>query len=411
MISSAATKELNTIMSNFDKRMQDQLNNYEYVQSAISTMDFDTSTTNTTIGNGNASIVELFGVSLKTLVDIDDFTKDIELGKYEVWSTLPSDKRKEVMDTICAMWDTLMAENVESGSLDNKAKDNTNLDDTMPVDESTIVQCVSIQEKPSSYVVTAGGSLPKPCAVGGSTLKPSKSKANFRLLFSKNLCEGVNVSILRKTVQTVSTRFANTLYGYFIGLEDVLDSGPWMIRNNPIILKKWSMNNRLCKEELSHILVWVKIHDVPIQVFSKDGLSIIASQIGKPIMLDSYTSSMCIESWERSSFARCLIEINSEDALKESLTIGVPLIEDMGFTIETVSNPLIVNTPIAEKTNDGFQTVGEKKKKGNITMSNSYVALYDESKEDIENVYDESANLLNSTKKGESSSTFSVAAG
>nr|GEU33617.1 zinc knuckle CX2CX4HX4C [Tanacetum cinerariifolium] len=71
--------------------------------------------------------------------------------------------------------------------------------------------------------------------------------------------------------------------------------------------------------------------------FSEDGLSIIASNIGKPIMLDSYTSSMCIESWERSSFSRCLIEINAKDVLPESLTIGVPLIENTGFTIETVT--------------------------------------------------------------------------
>nr|GEW36778.1 ribonuclease H-like domain-containing protein [Tanacetum cinerariifolium] len=47
---------------------------------------------------------------------------------------------------------------------------------------------------------------------------------------------------------------------------------------------------------------------------------------------------------------------------------------------------------------------------GNITMSNSYAALDDESEEDVKNVYDESANLLNSTKTGESLSTFTVVA-
>ncbi|GJV11853.1 retrovirus-related pol polyprotein from transposon TNT 1-94 [Tanacetum coccineum] len=285
------------------------------------------------------------------------------------------------------------------------------------------------------------------------------------------------------------------------GLEDVLKNGPWMIRKSPVILKNWTMNTRLCKEELTRILVWVKIHDVPIQVFSEDGLSIIASQIGKPIMLDSYTSSMCIESWGRSSFARCLIEINVDDVLKESLTMGVPLIKGSGFIIETVnieyewkpprcdqckifghvhdhcpkkvSIPPIVDTLIIEKINDGFQTVGKTKKKGksrstnggqfgghsvkqtvryepkatasvpkkgatnlgnvsklssmlndqplkaivppakegNITMYNSYAALDDESEEDVENVYDESDNLLNGTRIGESSSTFTVAVG
>ncbi|GJU27727.1 zinc knuckle CX2CX4HX4C containing protein [Tanacetum coccineum] len=245
-----------------------------------------------------------------------------------------------------------------------------------------------------------------------------------------------NTELLRKVVET--------------GLEDVLKNGPWMIRNSPIILKKWTINSRLCKEELTRIPVWVKIHDFPIQVFSKDGLSFIASQI-------------------------------------ESLTMGVPLIDEPGFTIETVSIeyewkppcynlckifghvldhyakkvlvPSIVVTPNVEKTHDGFQTVGKKKKKGkskstnggqfgghsvkqtvrfepkattsvpkkrvsnlvgtskspsmsknkppkvtvpsskldNIPMSNSYAALDEESDEDVENVYDKSANLLHSS--------------
>ena len=137
-----------------------------------------------------------------------------------------------------------------------------------------------------------------------------------------------------------------------------------------------------------------------------------------------------------------------------------------------VSPPVVatsnVVTPTVEKTNDGFQTVGKSKKKGkskstnggqfggpsvkqtvryepktttsapkkgatnvgnlsksssmtkttitstkkgNIATSNTYSTLEDESDEDVENIYDESANLFQSTKTGESSSTFTAAAG
>ncbi|GJW13347.1 zinc knuckle CX2CX4HX4C containing protein [Tanacetum coccineum] len=93
-----------------------------------------------------------------------------------------------------------------------------------------------------------------------------------------------------------------------------------------------------------------------------------------------------------------------------------------------VVNPPIVATsnvvtPTIDKTNDGFQTVGKGKKKdkskstndgqfeGNIATSNPYSTLEDESDEDVENIYDESANLFQSTKTGESSSTFTPAAG
>ncbi|GJY34630.1 zinc knuckle CX2CX4HX4C containing protein [Tanacetum coccineum] len=240
--------------------------------------------------------------------------------------------------------------------------------------------------------------------------------------------DGVNISIPCKVVEKVSIRFKHTLCGYFIrkrmafpvveyyarnnwakhglkrimmnskgffffkfdsraGLEAVLDGGPWLIRKSPIILKKWLMDTRLLKEELTRISIWVKLHDVPIQVFEKDGISLIATFIGKPVMLDSYTSFMCNASWGMSSFARSLIKVNSETDLVDVVTIGIPSLSEDDFTKETirvefelrpprcdtckifghvhdycpkkvVSPPIVatsnVVTPNAEKTNDGF---------------------------------------------------------
>ncbi|GJR86275.1 zinc knuckle CX2CX4HX4C containing protein [Tanacetum coccineum] len=153
------------------------------------------------------------------------------------------------------------------------------------------------------------------------------------------------------------------------GLEAVLEGGPWLIRKSLIILKKWSMDTRLLKEELTRIPIWVKLHDVPIQVCEEDGISLIATFIGKPVMLDSYTSSMCNDSWGQSSFARCLIEVNFEADLIDVVTVGVPSLSGEGFTKETMSvDPPIattsnVVTPIVVEINDGFQMVGKKKKK------------------------------------------------
>ncbi|GKA14558.1 putative reverse transcriptase domain-containing protein [Tanacetum coccineum] len=200
------------------------------------------------------------------------------------------------------------------------------LDVVSHIDESLIIHSISIQDMPNTSIG----------ATGVSVSEPSKPKANFRSLFLENICNGAECSIPRKVVETVSTRLDNTLYGYFIGKriafpvvwKDVLENGPWMICNIPIILKKWSMTTPLSKEELTRIPVWVKIHDVPLQVFSEDGISIISSQL-------------------------------------ESLTMGVPLIEDEGFSIETITV-----TPIVEKTNDGFQMVANKKKNGKAKSTN-----------------------------------------
>nr|GEW03474.1 hypothetical protein [Tanacetum cinerariifolium] len=124
------------------------------------------------------------------------------------------------------------------------------------------------------------------------------------------------------------------------------------------------------------------------------------------------------------------LELHTLNVLKESLTMGVPLIEGSGFTTETVTAKLVemyepkASTSVPKKgaTNFGnasksssmlknqpFKATVPSTKEGNITMSNSYVALDDESDEDVKNMNDESDNLLHSLKTGESSSTFTAA--
>ncbi|GJW84889.1 zinc knuckle CX2CX4HX4C containing protein [Tanacetum coccineum] len=199
-----------------------------------------------------------------------------------------------------------------------------------------------------------------------------------------------------KRIMMNSKGFFFFKFDSWAGVEAVLEGGPWLIRNSPIILKKWSMDTRLLKEELTRISIWLKLHDVPIQVFEEDGISLIATFIGKYVMLDSNTSSMCNDSWGRSSFARCLIEVNLEADLVDVVTIGIPSLIGDGFTKETirveyewrpprcdickifghvhdhcpnkvVSPPIVttsnVVTPTVEKRNDSFETVSKKKKR------------------------------------------------
>ncbi|GKD22514.1 zinc knuckle CX2CX4HX4C containing protein [Tanacetum coccineum] len=52
------------------------------------------------------------------------------------------------------------------------------------------------------------------------------------------------------------------------------------------------------KEELSRVPVWVKFYDVLLGAYTSDGLSLITSKIGTPMMLDSFANSMYLESWE-----------------------------------------------------------------------------------------------------------------
>ncbi|GJW52162.1 RNA-directed DNA polymerase, eukaryota, reverse transcriptase zinc-binding domain protein [Tanacetum coccineum] len=109
-----------------------------------------------------------------------------------------------------------------------------------------------------------------------------------------------------------------------------------MVRGVPIFLNKWSPSASLLKEELSHVLVWVNFHDVPLVECTSDGLSLMATKIGNPMRLDTYTNSMRLESWGRSSYARLLIEINACNDFSDYLVMVVPNLEGNGYTKETI---------------------------------------------------------------------------
>ncbi|GJS21858.1 retrotransposon protein, putative, ty1-copia subclass [Tanacetum coccineum] len=160
-------------------------------------------------------------------------------------------------------------------------------------------------------------------------------------LFALHFRNGVDVVVMVEFIRAISATFANTVYGFFLGkrvaypvvanyfnsmegLDAILDNGPWFICNNPLILKKWNPDVNLLKEDVGNVPVWVKLHGVPVTAFSEDGLSAIATKLGTPLMLDSYTSDMCIKSYGRSSYARAMIEVRADVELKDTIVVAMP---------------------------------------------------------------------------------------
>ncbi|GJX76575.1 zinc knuckle CX2CX4HX4C containing protein [Tanacetum coccineum] len=323
------------------------------------------------------NVADFFGVSLTSIKYIDDFNRRMEAGDCEdVLGGLNKDEQNAIMDAIMDLcgkfldatsdnvyspkgitndgpthslieWNTstplgISLEPIQSllekfsadmsNSADNSfGKDQPDDIGYVPNPDMPIIQSVFIL-KP---ILNAG-------AAGASFVVPKKGRANFRPLESENVCDGVDLTISIKGKYGLTILMMNSKKFFFfkfksrIWLEDVFENGSWMIRNSQLILKKWTMNTKLFKEELTHIPMWIKLHDVPIHVFLEDGISLIATQIGKLIMLVSFTSSMCTDSWGRSIFARCLIEVKADAALKDNVTMGIPLPDDEGFTKETV---------------------------------------------------------------------------
>ncbi|GJZ01931.1 zinc knuckle CX2CX4HX4C containing protein [Tanacetum coccineum] len=354
-----------------------------------------------------------FGVPLITVGDLSNLINDIETGKHdELLSGMTNDDRMETMDALGIICNSIQADNTNTNVPPYKVSHVDPIDQSLDVPKST------------SYVKAASA----------HSKDQPKVNSNFCPLVAKPVFEGVNISIHRKVVEKGKHELKRIMMnskGFFffksntrVGLEAVLEGDPWLIRKSLIILKKWSMDTRLLKEELTRILVWVKLHDVPIQVFEEDGISLIATFIGKPVMLDSYTSSMCKDSWGKSSFARCLIEVNFEVDLVDVVTIGIPSLTRDGYTKETICpsakqnvryelktttsapNKGASNVGNASNSSSLLKNIGTSSNQYNITSSNSFSTLNvenDEDEEHVENVYDETTNLFNTkTSKGSS---------
>ncbi|GJY19568.1 retrotransposon protein, putative, ty1-copia subclass [Tanacetum coccineum] len=226
----------------------------------------------------------------------------------------------------------------------------------------------------STLVTSSTGNAPGKSSYANDTGKPSGKKLNIHTLFTPG-GNGIDVVVPVESIRAIIEQFANTTYGFFLGnrvaypvvanyvrntwgkydlvrsmfnsstrlfsfqfnsmdgLDAMLENGPWFIRNNPLILTKWHPYVNLLKKDVKAVPVWVKLHGVPVTAFSEDGLSAIATKLGTPLMLDSYTSDMCMQSWGRSSYARVMIELRADVELKDNIIVDMSKITGDGHYI------------------------------------------------------------------------------
>nr|GEW74332.1 hypothetical protein [Tanacetum cinerariifolium] len=133
---------------------------------------------------------------------------------------------------------------------------------------------------------TLAGNNPGMCSYANVTGAPKRLLKGLRILVMVSFWES---EWLTPLVLTISMD----------GLNAMLKNGPCFICNHPLILKKCNLDVNLLKEKVRSVPVWVKLHGVLVTTFSEDGLGVITVKIGSPIMLESYTYYMCLQSWGR----------------------------------------------------------------------------------------------------------------
>ncbi|GJY08825.1 probable indole-3-pyruvate monooxygenase YUCCA10 [Tanacetum coccineum] len=137
--------------------------------------------------------------------------------------------------------------------------------------------------------------------------------------------ELADVLIPISLVFEVHAWFENTLYRYFLRMNVAFP-----------VCGKWTPSSKLSKQELTCVYVWIKIHGVPVLMFTTYGLSAISIRLGTPIMLDSCITTTCMQSWGRMDYARALVDIRADRVLKDTMMISVPTPVGNGVMIHTI---------------------------------------------------------------------------
>ncbi|KAK9053515.1 hypothetical protein SSX86_027507 [Deinandra increscens subsp. villosa] len=112
------------------------------------------------------------------------------------------------------------------------------------------------------------------------------------------------------------------------GMNEVLENGPWMINNIPILLNRWEPGISLHKQEPSSIPIWVTVHNVPIELWSGKGISKLMSVIGYPLLMDKSTQERCLNQNGKLGYVRVLVEISAESELPTDVEIEFPSINN-----------------------------------------------------------------------------------
>ncbi|KAK4384493.1 hypothetical protein Sango_3056000 [Sesamum angolense] len=92
-----------------------------------------------------------------------------------------------------------------------------------------------------------------------------------------------------KGLQQVSATSSGFFFFRFttrFAMEDVIEGGPWLFQGQPIVLQFWEQGMSLRRQKHTQIPVWIRLRHLPMEYWTEEGLSTIASGIGTPLYTD-----------------------------------------------------------------------------------------------------------------------------
>ncbi|KAL0445471.1 UNVERIFIED_CONTAM: hypothetical protein Slati_1675000 [Sesamum latifolium] len=123
-----------------------------------------------------------------------------------------------------------------------------------------------------------------------------------------------------KSVTATSNGFYFFQFKSIAAMEEVIEGGPWLFQGQPIVLQRWEPGMALQKHAHKEVPIWIRLRHLPMEFWTLEGLSTIASGIGKPLYQDAITHD-CL----RIDYARVCVMLNYNSTLPKHIIVMQPV--------------------------------------------------------------------------------------
>ncbi|KAL0284846.1 UNVERIFIED_CONTAM: hypothetical protein Sangu_2805800 [Sesamum angustifolium] len=108
-----------------------------------------------------------------------------------------------------------------------------------------------------------------------------------------------------------------------MAMEDVIEGGPWLFQGQPIVLQPWEQGMSLRRQKHTQIPVWIRLKHLPMEYWTDEGLSTVASGVGTPLYTDGITKDC-----SRLDFARVCVMLDFNSTLPKHLVVISPVLRN-----------------------------------------------------------------------------------
>ncbi|KAL0411490.1 UNVERIFIED_CONTAM: hypothetical protein Slati_3738700 [Sesamum latifolium] len=124
-------------------------------------------------------------------------------------------------------------------------------------------------------------------------------------------------------VSATTNRFYFFQFKTLAFMEEVIEEGPWLFQGQPVVLQAWEQGMSLRRQKHLQIPVWIRIRHLPMEYWTEDGLSAVASGIGTPLYMDKITKTC-----SRLDFARVCVMLDYQSKLLKHLIVLNPILRE-----------------------------------------------------------------------------------